>query len=76
MSSKIPSVAKTLGRNELHIVGLMHSALDIDDGGKIYDLIQALNSRDFLNPTINSQHEDKPYIEIHEPLSVADYSDS
>ena len=55
----------------------MHSALDLQDGSKIYNLIQALNSNDFLKPTSkDGKREAKPFLEIDEPLAVADYSES
>lgn len=42
------SLAKALTRNELNMLSLVHSALDLNP--KLYDFAQWLNSPEFVNP--------------------------
>lgn len=42
------SLAKSLSSNEANMLGLLHSALDLNP--KLYDFTQWLNSPEYVNP--------------------------
>jgi hypothetical protein len=41
-------------KNEALVLGLVNSALEIQDGGKIYEFSQWLNSSEFINSAKSS----------------------
>ena len=47
------SLAKTLTRNEMNMLSLVHSALDLNP--KLYNFTQWLNSPEFVSPAGNTQ---------------------
>ncbi len=48
-ATTVSSLAKALTRNELNMLNLVHSALDLSP--KLYNFAQWLNSAEFISPS-------------------------
>jgi hypothetical protein len=69
-------VLPTLNKAEGHMLGLMHSAIDVNDG-RVHKFGQWLNTPSFIRNQDKNKGSDvqkAPPVELFEPLAFADYS--
>jgi hypothetical protein len=74
-SAKVTSnLAKALTRNEVNMMSLVHSALDLSP--KLYNFAQWLNSPEFVSPLKSSQSniQELPALSVNVPLAFANYN--
>ena len=75
MAAKSTSnLAKALTRNELNMLNLVHSALDLSP--KLYNFAQWLNSPEFVSPrpTNDKNVQGLPALSVNVPLAFGNYN--
>ena len=75
MAAKSTSnLAKALTRNELNMLNLVHSALDLSP--KLYNFAQWLNSPEFVSPSRSKDPNvaGLPALSVNVPLAFANYN--
>jgi len=74
-SKLVQSLGKTLSKNEANLLGLMHSALDIEDNNRLHSFAQWLNTPDFTNaPPGNRDATHLAKMQLREPLKFHNFS--